>query len=67
MYKIEIELLALMEDGRAGNISQGQRTIYTDLELDEIQTRIDQELKKEGYSGLIISANKRYATIIKSN
>ena len=66
MYKVKITLLALMEDGSSGNISQGECIIYTDVELKEIDSAIDNTLKDEGYCCRIQSVERINGAILKS-
>lgn len=47
-YKVKYTTLALLEDGKAGNIPQGNETIYTDWPIDVIKAKIDESFFIKG-------------------
>jgi len=40
-YKVTFTALALLDDGKVGNVPQFTQTIYTDWDTDNIKTKID--------------------------
>lgn len=45
-YKVTFQTLAIMNDGKAGNVVQSREVIYTDVAIEEIPTVIDKSLEK---------------------
>lgn len=41
MFKVTYETLAIMSDGRVGNVYQGGGTAYTDVPLEHVRPAID--------------------------
>lgn len=47
MYQVEYTRLALLGDGKPGNVSQGDDVSYMDCEIEHIEAMLRNELNRE--------------------
>ena len=57
-YKVEYQTLAIMNNGRTGNINQGNGVVYTDTNIAAIPVALDKHLEAKKLVGVITDITK---------
>lgn len=64
IWKIKYDTLAILDDGRKGNVSQGMGIAYIDCEFDDIREHLEKHLSKSKKFPLIKEVTKELGEIV---
>lgn len=64
IYKVKYYKLAIMKDGRIGNISQGQATGYMNTDIEYIQDTLNYHLELRKQAAVVTSIKSVSGTIL---
>ena len=64
MYKVTYDTVAILPDGREGNVSQGTGVLYTDHALPDIQRALNEAIAPRRLSACILTVERLKGIVV---